>query len=198
MYTFLCILLLLSDICFFNMYYLWSYSNASDKTLLGGIWIILALWWGCHRLTEGWIGVLNKLRFSWVFWRTSRSCVPQVWSLEHQLVVWIIRLPTHKTSVQNVHPGSGDWDSFPGVKWPGSEDNYSPPSSAKFEDKWIYTSTPLCCHCVYCTLLYHVTWYSYHYLAMFHSRLQHICLLLQPNSKFSMFWNLSYIMKEPA
>jgi hypothetical protein len=98
MYTFLCISLLLSDICFLNMYFLWSYFNARDKTLLSGIWITLALWWGCHRLTEGWIGVLNKLRFSWVFSRTSRRCAPQVWTLE-QLVVWITQFPTHKTSV---------------------------------------------------------------------------------------------------
>ena len=41
MYTFLCILLLLSDVCFVSMYFLRSYSNARDKTLLGGIQIIL-------------------------------------------------------------------------------------------------------------------------------------------------------------
>jgi hypothetical protein len=41
MYTFLRILLLLSDVCFFSMYFLHRYSNARDKTLLGGIWIIL-------------------------------------------------------------------------------------------------------------------------------------------------------------
>jgi hypothetical protein len=29
------------------------------------------------------------------------------------------------------------------VKWPGREDDHSPPSSAKIMNKWIYTSTPL-------------------------------------------------------
>ena len=33
----------------------------------------------------------------------------------------------------------GYWDSFPGL-WPGSEANYSPPSSAKVTNEWSYTS----------------------------------------------------------
>jgi hypothetical protein len=40
-----------------------------------------------------------------------------------------------------VHPlGSGVLS--PGVKWPGREDDHSPPSSAEFKTMWIYTSTP--------------------------------------------------------
>jgi hypothetical protein len=69
MYTLLCILQLMSGF-FFSVYFLCSYSNARDKTLLGGIWIILVLWRGHHRLTEGWIVVLIKLmRLKWVFLR---------------------------------------------------------------------------------------------------------------------------------
>jgi len=30
----------------------------------------------------------------------------------------------------------------PGVKWPGCEDNCSPPSSAKVKNAWSYASTP--------------------------------------------------------
>jgi hypothetical protein len=35
------------------------------------------------------------------------------------------------------------WDSFPGVKRPGPEVNYSPPSSAEVKTESIYTSSPL-------------------------------------------------------
>jgi hypothetical protein len=30
----------------------------------------------------------------------------------------------------------------PGVKWPGPEADYSPPTSAEVKKTWIYTSTP--------------------------------------------------------
>jgi len=32
-------------------------------------------------------------------------------------------------------------DSFPGVKQPGHEVNYSPPTTAKVKNAWNYTST---------------------------------------------------------
>jgi hypothetical protein len=34
------------------------------------------------------------------------------------------------------------WALSPGVKWQGSKANHSPPTSAKVNKTWIYTSTP--------------------------------------------------------
>jgi hypothetical protein len=36
----------------------------------------------------------------------------------------------------------GTGGSFPGLKRPGSEVDYSPPNSAEVKKMWIYTSTP--------------------------------------------------------
>jgi len=81
-YTLLCILQLTIGLFFFSIYFLHSYSNARDETSLGGIWIIMLLWWGHHRLTEGWIVVYIKLMiYKWVFLTTTMSWVPQAWSL---------------------------------------------------------------------------------------------------------------------
>ena len=42
-YTLLCILQLIRVLFFFSIYFLHSYSNARDGTLLVGIWIIMVL-----------------------------------------------------------------------------------------------------------------------------------------------------------
>jgi hypothetical protein len=50
--------------------------------------------------------------------------------------------PTNQLSYGYVGGGS-----FPGVKRPGREVDHSPPSSAEFNNAWIYTSTlPVCLH----------------------------------------------------
>jgi len=75
--------------------------------------------------------------------------------IETAVRVWTVRGSNPRTArdfslLRNVqtgseaHPASYSMrDSFLGVKRPGPEVNYSPPSSAEAKTEWIYTSSPL-------------------------------------------------------